>query len=223
MDETPGAENGGRSKRSRLKGAPLIAVVAAVVVGAGALYATQGAQHKGEAAPSAEKSEAAPPAQGPLARYATGSLAKLETPAEPFPAPATVFLDAEGKQTSLAAFKGKVAVVNVWATWCAPCVIEMPTLAALQRAYADTDLVVAPISVDRDAAKAKAFIDKQAPLPLYNDPKLSIPFALTKQGGLPQTALIDRQGRVRAWLLGENDWNNAETRRLIDALLAEPA
>jgi thiol-disulfide isomerase/thioredoxin len=218
MGDAPGERVETGKKRGR-RGSALLAGVVVLAVGAGVLYATQAGLFKGEATQAPPKSEA----KGELARYATGSLAKLETPATLNPAPATPFFDRDGKETNLHAFKGKVVLVNVWATWCAPCVVEMPTIAALAQKYDGRDLAVVPISVDRDAQKAKSFIEKHEPLALYHDPKLAIPFALTKQGGMPQTVLIDREGRIRAWYLGESDWNAPAVHQLLDALLAEAA
>jgi thiol-disulfide isomerase/thioredoxin len=216
-----------RVETKRKRGGLRLALLAGVVVlaaGAGVLYATQADLFKGQAVDTAQNGAAASSeGKSDLARFATGRLAKLETPATLNPAPATPFFDRDGKETNLQAFKGKVVFVNVWATWCAPCVVEMPTVAALAQKYQGTDLVVAPISVDRDAQTAKSFIDVHEPLALYHDPKLAIPFALTKQGGMPQTVLIDRQGRIRAWYLGESDWNAPAVHQLVDALLAEQA
>ena len=158
-----------------------------------------------------------------LAVYAKGSLSKLVTPA-PTSAPDYVFKDAGGGDVRFNDFKGKVAVVNLWATWCAPCKIEMPTLAALAEHYKDRDdVAVVTISMDVDKAvpEARAFIADHPPLAYYADPKFQLPFEFPGKGAMPQTILLDRQGNVRAVLTGEADWAGAEARALIDALLAE--
>ena len=158
-----------------------------------------------------------------LAVYAKGSLSKLVTPA-PTSAPDYVFKDAGGGDVRFNDFKGKVAVVNLWATWCAPCKIEMPTLAALAEHYKDRDdVAVVTISMDVDKAvpEARAFIAAHPPLAYYADPKFQLPFEFPGKGAMPQTILLDRQGNVRAVLTGEADWAGAEARALIDALLAE--
>ncbi|HZV83391.1 MAG TPA: TlpA disulfide reductase family protein, partial [Brevundimonas sp.] len=149
-----------------------------------------------------------------------------ETPRAPEPATDYVFQTRDGAPVRLADFHGKVVVLNVWAMWCVPCRTEMPTLARLATAYADRDLVVLPVNVDTGAeqvAAAAAFIDGHAPLPLYSDPKFQLPFELPGKGKMPQTVLLDRQGRIRAHLSGEADWASAQARALIDALLAEDA
>lgn len=189
-----------------------------VIGGAAVLYANPGLIDKA-VAPE-------PPAKSALARFAAGPIARLETPAALEAAPAYVFKTRDGADARLSDFRGKVVVVNVWAMWCAPCRTEMPTLARLAELYAGTDLVVLPINVDATAdaiADAKSFIDVHEPLPLYSDPKFQLPFELPGRGKMPQTVLLDRQGRIRAHFSGEADWASAEARALIDALLAEPA
>lgn len=162
-------------------------------------------------------------ASSSLAIYAKGSLAKLLTPA-PAPAPDYVFKDAESRDVRFNDFKGRVAVVNLWATWCAPCKIEMPTLAALAKHYEGRDdVAVVTISMDVDKAvpEARAFIADHAPLAFYADPKFQLPFEFPGKGAMPQTILLDRQGNVRAVLTGEADWASDEAKALVEALLAE--
>lgn len=164
------------------------------------------------------------PDRSGLSRYAVGSLAALETPGAPEPAPAYVFRTREGAEARLADFRGRVVVLNVWAMWCVPCRTEMPTLARLATAYAGRDVVVLPVNVDaspEQIAAAAEFIAQHAPLPLYSDPEFQLPFELPGKGKMPQTVLLDRQGRIRAHLSGEADWASAEARALVDALLAE--
>lgn len=150
--------------------------------------------------------------------------AKLEAPAAPGAMPTTAFTDADGKVLTLADFKGQVVVVNLWATWCVPCKLEMPTLAALQAAYQTQPLQVVAISVDRDTDLnlAKAQIAANAPLKLYRDPGYKFAFGMkpTVQG-FPTTILFDKKGRERARLSGDADWNGQEARALVEALLKE--
>ncbi len=189
-----------------------------VIGGAALLYAKPGLLDKAATAEPAAKSE--------LARFATGSIARLETPAALEAAPAYVFKTRDGADTRLTDFRGKVVVVNLWAMWCAPCRTEMPTLARLAESYVGKDVVVLPINVDAtpDAiADAKSFIDVHEPLPMYSDPKFQLPFELPGKGKMPQTVLLDREGRIRAYFSGEADWASPEAKALIDALLAEPA
>jgi thiol-disulfide isomerase/thioredoxin len=197
-------------------GALALAVLAGGTVGT--LYAMRAGPFKAAEPAVAEKSE--------LARFATGPLARLETPAALEIAPDYVFTDRDGAEVRFADFRGKVVLVNLWAMWCAPCRTEMPTIAALASAYPDGDLVVLPINVDtgEDAvADARSFIDVHEPLPFYSDTRFQLPFEFPGKGKMPQTILLDRQGRIRASFSGEADWNSAEARALIDAVLAEEA
>ncbi|MBS0297480.1 MAG: TlpA family protein disulfide reductase [Proteobacteria bacterium] len=163
-----------------------------------------------------------PAHDGPLAKLAKGSMAKLSTWSAPRPGPTASFNDRDGKPVNLSQFRGKVVVMNVWATWCAPCRIEMPTLAALQRKYAGTDLVVLPVSVDKAdrVADARNFIDVHSPLPLFNDPAFALASSLRLKG-MPSTVIYDRQGREVARLEGETDWNTPEAWAVADALLKQ--
>lgn len=194
------------------------ALAVGMIVGAGLLYANRDAFFKA-ATPE-------PAAKSALARFATGSLTRLETLEATPMAPDYVFKTRDGADARFADFRGKVVVVNLWAMWCAPCRTEMPTLARLDEAYPDTDLMVLPINVDATAdglADARSFIDVHEPLPLYSDMKFQLPFLLPQGEKMPQTVLLDRQGRIRASFAGEADWASPEARALVDALLAEPA
>ena len=140
------------------------------------------------------------------------------------PAPTTAFKDGAGKDVTLADFKGKVVVVNLWATWCAPCRKEMPTLAALAALESGKAVKVLPVSVD-GASKtdtAKAFIAANAPLDFHQDVGPNLPFALKPVAdGFPTTIIFDKTGRERTRMSGELDWSGAKVRRVIDALAAE--
>ena len=139
-------------------------------------------------------------------------------------APSVAFKDADDKPVTLSAFKGKVVLVNLWATWCAPCKAEMPALAALQARYAGKDLVIVPLSIDSETArdKARAFIGQNAPLKLYRDPDYVLPPAFSPPVmGVPASFFIDRQGRVRGQVNGDADWTGAAAKSAIDQLLAE--
>ena len=203
-----------------LSKAAIAAIAGVLVLGAAGaaamLYSQSGGLSKAEA--SEGKSD--------LARFATGRLARLKTPAQTPVAPDYVFKTREGADARFADFRGKVVVVNLWAMWCAPCRTEMPTLARLAEAYPGGDLVVLPINVDVGAdeiANARSFIGVNEPLPMYSDPKFQLPFLFPGKGKMPQTILLDRQGRMRASFSGEADWSSPQARALIDALLAQPA
>lgn len=203
----------GPEERSKGGGAGLWVALAAVVIaglGAAALYFSNQAPVK---APGAAASP------GAYERFATGSMKKLTVPATPSRLSDLVFNDAQGRRVDTGRFRGKVVVVNLWATWCAPCVAEMPTLAALQRAYPDTVAVVT-VSMDTEERlpNARSFIGVHEPLALYHDPRFAIPSTLKVQG-MPATLIYDRSGREVARVLGEASWDSPEARALVDSLL----
>lgn len=143
--------------------------------------------------------------EGPFARNFTFS-------DPPVPAPSASFRTLDGDAAVLADFRGKVLLVNFWATWCAPCVKEMPALERLHRELAGEGLAVLAVSQDRDGAAAVTpFLARIAlqDLPVYLDPKgvLGREFALK---GLPTTFVIDREGRVVAGLVGPAEWDSSE-------------
>jgi thiol-disulfide isomerase/thioredoxin len=164
---------------------------------------------------------AKPPAD--LKSLAVGDMKAMVVSAAPMPAPNTPFTDAAGKTHTLAEFKGKVVLVNLWATWCGPCVAEMPTLAKLQADEAGKAVMVVPVSLDNDEdkANAEAFIAKRAPLAFYIDPSYALARAFSPPAeNVPTTVLIDPQGRVRAQLAGGADWSGEAAHKVIDALAA---
>ena len=160
-----------------------------------------------------------------LQSLAKGEMAKLVVSDKPAPEP-IIAQDAQGRTVRLSDLKGQVVVVNLWATWCAPCVKEMPTLAKLQSQYAGKPVKVLAISLDKgaeDLIKAKAFIADKAPLTFYHG-DYGLAFALTPAAeGLPTTLIFDRSGREQARLAGGADWSTPEARAVIDHLLKSPA
>lgn len=165
-----------------------------------------------------------PGGAGDLKSFARGEMAKFTIPAEAGAPPAESFQDAAGKTVRIADFKGQVVVVNLWATWCAPCVIEMPTLAKLQAEYDGKPVKVVAISIDTPSAqdKARAFIAKHAPLAYYTDPGSKLPFAFTPPAtGMPTTVIYGADGVERGRMSGEADWAGKDAKALIDRVLAE--
>lgn len=129
----------------------------------------------------------------------------------PVAAPTPAFQDALGATTSIAAFQGKGVVLNLWATWCGPCVLEMPSLDELSVQLAGDGIVVLALASDRGGVKTVArFYESHAikHLGLWLDP-----FGRAAQAygarGLPTTLIIDRAGREVARLEGGADWSTA--------------
>ena len=161
-----------------------------------------------------------------LALLTTGAAAEapIETTA-PQPVPPLTFQTLDGQEATLAVFAGKVVVLNLWATWCAPCREEMPGLDRLQAQFADRDVVVLALSVDRAGPeRVKQFLDEIGVqhLHVYRDPKAAATRAL-KVPGLPATLLIDRQGREAGRVLGIAHWDGPAAVAAVEKLLAQPA
>jgi thiol-disulfide isomerase/thioredoxin len=131
--------------------------------------------------------------------------------AAPQPAPEVGFTDTAGNPAAFADFKGKLLLVNLWATWCQPCLREMPSLEKLQVSQGD-QLTVAAISEDRGGAKvvepfvAKLGLDK---VKIYLDPKSEVGHAFAVRG-LPTTVVIDAEGKLVGRVEGAADWEMPE-------------
>jgi thiol-disulfide isomerase/thioredoxin len=124
-------------------------------------------------------------------------------------APHIEFLDEDGEKLTLEAFRGRIVLLNLWATWCTPCVAEMPTLDRLQEMAAGHGVVVLALSLDSGGAKkVREFYDENGieNLDVYVDPTMR---AQNDFGvlGLPTTILIDREGRDRGRVSGPVEWD----------------
>jgi thiol-disulfide isomerase/thioredoxin len=139
----------------------------------------------------------------------------------PQPAPETAFTDIDGKPARVADFKGTPVVVNLWATWCQPCLKEMPSLDRLQAALAGK-LVVAAVSQDSAGAKRVApFVAGMGlqNLKVYLDPKSDLGHAFHVRG-LPTSIIIDAQGRVAGRVEGAAEWDSAAMIAVLKPFLA---
>ena len=182
----------------------LTAVVVSLV--AGALLA---------AAPSPAPGKEAPPLAGEFARNFT-----LLDP--PVPAPLEVFEDLAGSRVRLADFAGQIVLLNFWATWCAPCVREMPSLDRLQAKLGADGLAIVAVSLDRGGVGVVEPFAEQLGLKdlgLYLDPKSIMAKALGITG-LPTTFVIDRDSRIVGALQGSAEWDSPEALALVRYYLA---
>jgi thiol-disulfide isomerase/thioredoxin len=139
--------------------------------------------------------------------------------AAPKDIPPFSFVDGNGVTKDLSQWKGKVVLLNLWATWCAPCRKEMPDLARLQKLLGGPDFEVVALSEDLKGAEASAAFLKEAGadnLALYIDQKAAA-LAAIQSPGLPTTLLIDRNGKEVGRLLGPADWASGEAQDLIKA------
>jgi thiol-disulfide isomerase/thioredoxin len=144
-------------------------------------------------------------------------------PTEPQAVPDLSFVDGDGNQISLADFRGKVVVLNLWATWCAPCRHEMPGLDRLQAEHGGADLHVVALSLDRgEIGQIREFYDEVGvqSLGIYHDPKAAAGRAL-RAPGLPTTLVIDREGREVGRVLGPAEWDSEEAVALLKAIMGE--
>ncbi len=158
-----------------------------------------------------------------IERFAGGSLSRLVSLKSPPAIPAVKFTGPDGAKIDLQTLRGEPMIVNIWATWCAPCIAELPSLNQMSRDYAGRLKVIA-ISVDRDAGDAQAFLDKisAGSLPLYHDNTFAI---ASKDGlaanGIPLTVMYNAGGREIARVQGEADWQSPEAERFLDYFLAQ--
>ena len=138
------------------------------------------------------------------------------------PAPTTSFEDPDGEPASLADFRGRPVLVNLWATWCAPCVAEMPTLDALAAREGER-LQVLTVSQDLDGrGKVEAFFRKQGyrDLQTWLDPQMALMGTL-KVDTLPTTILYDAQGRELWRVTGMEDWQSGRAALLLKEALGQ--
>jgi cytochrome c biogenesis protein CcmG, thiol:disulfide interchange protein DsbE len=136
--------------------------------------------------------------------------------------PAVASLPARvGKPTHLSDFKGKVVVLNFWATWCPPCVDEAPALNHLQQRIASRGGVIIGVSIDDDPEKYEKFLkDFGVPFPTWRDPSAKV---MHDYGTvmIPETYIIDRHGRIARKIIGPQRWDSPELTAYFDYLLAQ--
>ena len=154
-----------------------------------------------------------------------GDMAKFRMEDVPRAAPDVPFSDAAGQPLRLDGFKGRVRLVNFWATWCAPCVKEMPSLDRLAERFKETPFRLIAISTDRGGARVvEPFLEKLGTrnIDVHLDTRMELTRALAIQG-LPTTLLIDPEGRIVGRLVGEARWDTPEAEALLRHYLPAPA
>lgn len=150
-----------------------------------------------------------------------GDISAFQPTAEARPAPAISFADGKGKSLTLADFRGKVVVLNLWATWCTPCVAEMPMLDRLQQQLGDEGVEVLALSVDRGGSKAvEEFYQRTGVrhLGIYVDPSMRVTTDI-RAPGLPTTLIIDPEGTELGRVIGPMEWDSPEAIELVRTAL----
>ena len=159
------------------------------------------------------------PLKTDLDLYAKNSLKRL-TVLDNAPAqPNMEFETVDGQTMRLSDYQGQVVLLNVWATWCAPCIKEMPSLSRLQEMRGSPDFQVVTVSLDRTAEEAADWLtDKNITnLTPWHDGSFNLSAAVNAPG-LPVTIIYNRQGREMARLNGDAEWDSAEALALVDYL-----
>lgn len=147
---------------------------------------------------------------------------KLVAFRRPLPAPEFSLTSPSGTVVNLRQFRGKVVLLNFWATWCPPCVREMPSMEALYQKFKEKDFTVLAVSLDeKGAAVVNPFLEKyKLTFPNALDPESKIS-RIYGAGALPSSFLINRKGQVIAAAKGERDWFSAEAVSYVAEVLAK--
>jgi thiol-disulfide isomerase/thioredoxin len=213
------AERQSRIGKARFRG---LAIAGAALVAAG-IYVTVDAQRNGADAAACAQSVAAAQALDP---FVGGEVAAFQIARAPQKLDLLAFTSPDGRPTTLAAYSGKVTLLNLWATWCAPCREEMPALDRLQAALGGADFAVVPVSIDtRGLGRPAQFLESIGVkhLPLNIDASTDIFEDLKSRSlalGLPVTVLLDREGCHLGHMNGPAEWDSPDGRRLIEAAVS---
>lgn len=155
-----------------------------------------------------------------VAALRDGDMKKLALHEAPVALPEAVLLDAEDGEHTLAEYRGKWVVLNFWATWCAPCRREMPSLERLQAAM--PELAVVPVATGRNAVEGiRRFFEEAGvtALPILRDPKSTLSRAMGVMG-LPVTVILNPEGEEVARLIGDAEWDSDSAKAVLAALMA---
>lgn len=135
--------------------------------------------------------------------------------------PALAGADLTGQDLQLQALRGRVVVVQFWASWCEPCQVELPALAKLRARLAGRPFAVVTVNYGEGQARVEQFLRAHAvdlPVLLDRDRRAADAWGV---GGIPMSFLVDAEGRVRSWVFGECDWSEGELAAALERLLGE--
>ncbi|WP_417467206.1 TlpA family protein disulfide reductase [Maricaulis sp.] len=157
---------------------------------------------------------------GTLDSYARGEMGAFVTLADAPAQPAMAYTDPDGGEHHLSDYRGKVILLNLWATWCGPCVEEMPALNRLQQQFGGEDFDVVTISFDREFAPVTEFFEREQidSLPALRDDSFTS-HNLVGALGLPMSILYDRHGREIGRMPAPADWDSEDAHRLVQAAI----
>ena len=205
-----------------MKTAVALAAFAAVGMLGVALYGIGGPDGNGEAEACAAGVQTAKAIES----FVGGEIAAFQLARKPVDLSQIAYVNADGAATTIGENAGRVTLVNLWATWCAPCRKEMPALDRLQAELGGEAFAVLPINIDTgDAGKPRALLEsiKIENLPLNTDPAMASFETMKKRGlalGLPVTALIDKNACLIGHMNGPAEWDSGDAKALIKAAIA---
>jgi thiol-disulfide isomerase/thioredoxin len=218
MNETTDA---GRLAKKRLA-LIVLGGVLGIVVGLAGVYGIGRLTGNAAADPACKASVEPARKMAPLAR---GEVAAVAVATAPKVLPALAFKDGNGAEKTLADWRGRTVLLNLWATWCVPCRKEMPALDALQSKLGGADFEVVSINIDtRDTDKPKAWLNNAGvhTLAYYADHNAKV-FqdlkAIGKAFGMPTTLIVDPSGCELAVLAGPAEWASEDAQKLVTAAL----
>jgi len=157
---------------------------------------------------------------GPLDSYSRGEMRAFVTIDDAPAQPEIAYVDGEGGEVRLSDYRGQVILVNYWATWCGPCVEEMPALSDLQSELGGDDFQVVTVTLDRSIDDARDFLTRMEldNLPLIHDSTFSSP-SQVRAIGLPMSILYDGLGREIGRVPAPAEWNSEDAYTLIRAAI----
>lgn len=209
---------------ARTLGWKTILIIVAALIAAGLVYAMLAGKSNGAALGACEPARAT---AARIAPFAKGEVAAVSVRKTPEALPVLNFKRPDGSAVTLADFKGRTVLLNLWATWCAPCKKEMPALDRLQAELGGKDFEVVAVNIDtRNADRAPQFLDDIGVknLTRYTDNTVKIFDELKAKGkafGMPTTILIDGNGCELGNLAGPAEWASDDAKAMIRAALGK--